>query len=55
VLAYRAVRDAYTRVAREGTSGYALRDLMAVYRELPGMAGLEELYDLERRTTEPGT
>ena len=55
VLAYAAVRDAYTRLRSEGTSGHAVRDLMAIYRELPGMAGLEELYDLERRTTEPGT
>lgn len=55
VLAYQAVRDAYTRLVREGTSGHSLKALMAVYRELPGMAGLEELYELERRTTEPGT
>jgi hypothetical protein len=32
-----------------------LKALMAVYRELPGMAGLEQLYELERRTTEPGS
>jgi hypothetical protein len=49
------VRDAYAALRRDGSSGHALRDLMTVYRELPGMAGLEELYDLERRTTEPGT
>ena len=55
VLAYAAVRDAYARLRSEGTSGHHLRDLMAIYKELPDMAGLEELYDLERRTTEPGT
>jgi methylisocitrate lyase len=55
VVAYRAMRDAYGALARDGSTGQTLRDLMAVYRELPAMAGLEELYDLERRTTEPGT
>jgi methylisocitrate lyase len=55
VLAYRAVRDAYRRYQAEGTTGHRVRELMDAYRELPGMAGLEALYDLERRTTEPGT
>jgi len=55
VLAYRAVRDAYRRYRAEGTSGHPLKELMSVYRELAPMAGLEPLYDLERRTTEPGT
>ncbi len=31
------------------------RAIMAGYRELPGLAGLDELYEIERRTTEPGT
>jgi 2-methylisocitrate lyase-like PEP mutase family enzyme len=55
VLAYRAVRDAYRRFRAEGTTGHAVKELMGVYRELAPMAGLEALYDLERRTTEPGT
>ena len=55
VLAYRAVRDAYRRYRTEGTSGHPVKELMSVYRELAPMAGLEPLYDLERRTTEPGT
>jgi len=55
VLAYRAVRDAYRRYRAEGTSGHPIKELMSVYRELAPMAGLEPLYDLERRTTEPGT
>lgn len=29
--------------------------IMAGYRALPGLAGLEKLYEIERRTTEPGT
>ena len=55
VLAYRAVRDAYRRYRAEGTTGHPVKELMGVYRELAPMAGLEALYDLERRTTEPGT
>jgi methylisocitrate lyase len=55
VLAYRAMRDAYRRFLAEGTAGHPVKELMAVYRELPAMAGLDALYDLERRTTEPGT
>ena len=55
VLAYRAVRDAFRRYQAEGTAGYPVKELMSVYRELAPMAGLEPLYDLERRTTEPGT
>jgi methylisocitrate lyase len=55
VLAYRAVRDAYRRFRSEGTTGHPVKELMSVYRELAPMAGLEALYDLERRTTEPGT
>ena len=49
-----AVRSAYERVAA-GEPGGDLTALMATYRELPGLAGLDELYDIERATTEPGT
>ena len=49
-----AVRAAYERVAA-GEPGGDLTALMATYRELPGLAGLDELYDIERATTEQGT
>ena len=49
-----AVRSAYERVAA-GEPGGDLEVLMATYRELPGLAGLDELFDIERATTEPGT
>jgi methylisocitrate lyase len=55
VAAFDAVRNVYKR-QREVTNGGAdLRERFALYRELPGVAGLEELYDIERATTEPGT
>ena len=53
-VAMAAVRDAYERVA-EGQPGGDLTALMATYRTLPELAGLEPLYDIERATTELGT
>ena len=53
-VAMAAVRAAYERVAA-GEPGGDLEELMATYRELPGLAGLDELFDIERATTEPGT
>lgn len=41
-----------------GVDGEATIDgaaIMARYRTLPELAGLDELYEIERRTTEPGT
>ena len=55
VVAYDAVRAAYASIAQSGGSGHDFKALMSTYRDLPTMAGLEELYDIERRTTEPGT
>ncbi len=49
-----AVRAAYERVAA-GEPGGDLTALMATNRELPTLAGLDALYDIERATTEPGT
>ena len=56
VLAHLTVRDAYQRaLAGVEPLDRSPADIMAGYRELPDAAGLEELYDIERRTTEPGT
>ena len=55
VVAFGAMRAAYKRTAETGTSGRDLKELLAIYHELPGLAGLEALYDIERATTEPGT
>jgi 2-methylisocitrate lyase-like PEP mutase family enzyme len=53
-VAMAAVTAAYERVAAGGTGG-DLTELMATYRGLPTLAGLDALYDIERATTEPGT
>lgn len=55
VLAHQAVEQAYRRVLADGDFGVSTREIMSGYRKLPGTAGLEELYDIERATTEPGT
>lgn len=55
VLAHRAVRQAYRRVLTVGDLGTTAAEVMSGYRTLPATAGLEELYDIERATTEPGT
>lgn len=53
-VAVAAVRAAYQRIAAGGAGG-DLDALMATYRDLPALAGLDALYDIERETTEPGT
>jgi methylisocitrate lyase len=56
VAAVDAVRALYERqLATLDTAGSDLRDRNRVYRGLAELAGLEELYDIERATTEPGT
>jgi len=55
VLAYEAMRKAYARFLEDGTVGRPSADVFAVYRELQDMAGMDELYAIEERTTErPG-
>ena len=54
VVAYEAIRQAYTSIASGGRSGRDFKALMSTYRDLPTLAGLEELYDSARTTTEPG-
>ena len=58
VLAHQVVEGFYRSVLAgvDGVSpSFDPREIMAGYRTLPGTAGLEELYDIERATTEPGT
>jgi 2-methylisocitrate lyase-like PEP mutase family enzyme len=55
VAIYEATKDLLERHARGEPSGLDLRELMAHYRELGTTAGFDELYDIERATTEPGT
>ena len=56
VAAVAAMRELYER--QLGTPDRAGDDLRArggTYRTLASLAGLDELYDIERATTEPGT
>ncbi len=56
LLAVKALRDAYASFAAAGGAGLEPGpEFWQAYRELADLAGLEELYDIERRTTERGT
>ena len=52
VAAYGAMRDAYRSIASSGASGREVGELMSLYREVQGMAGMDDLYAIEERTTE---
>ena len=52
VAAYGAMRDAYRQIAERGASGREVDELMSLYREVQQMAGMDELYAVEERTTE---
>ena len=52
VAAYGAMRDAYRQIAATGASGREVDELMSLYREVQDMAGMDELYAIEERTTE---
>ena len=52
VAAYGAMRDAYRNIASSGASGREVDELMSLYREVQGMAGMDDLYAIEERTTE---
>ena len=52
VAAYGAMRDAYRSIAAAGVSGREVDELMSLYREVQHMAGMDELYAIEERTTE---
>lgn len=51
VVAYGAMRGAYQAIAERQESGRPIEELMALYREVQEMAGMEELYAIEERTT----
>ena len=50
-----AIRTAYREQRDQGHTTVGLAHHLEVYNDLPRLAGLEELYDIERATTEPGT
>jgi len=52
VLAFEAVREAYGRFQRSGSTGADLARIFETYRELPEAAGLDQLYAIEDQTTE---
>jgi hypothetical protein len=52
VLAFQAVRDAYRQFQNSGSTGADTKSLFQIYRELPVVAGLDELYEIEDATTE---
>ncbi len=52
VAAYGAMRDAYRSIAEGSGSGREVDELMSLYREVQGMAGMDDLYAIEERTTE---
>jgi len=55
VLAFDAVRAAYEQFQSTGRTGTDYKSVLQIYRELPGVAGLDELYAIEDATTErPG-
>jgi methylisocitrate lyase len=55
-VAVDAVRQLYERqLADGGRAGDDIRNRSRVYHQLSGWAGLDELYDIERATTEAGT
>lgn len=53
--AFGALREAYTAQRSGRRSGRSAAESFAVYEELQHLAGFEELYDIERATTEPGS
>ena len=53
--AFGAVKEAYTRQRAGQVSSRAASDAFAIYEQLQHLAGFEELYAIERATTESGT
>ncbi len=52
---YRATKDLLERHHRGEPTGIDAAEVMKLYRELGTTGGFEELYDIERATTEAGT
>jgi methylisocitrate lyase len=55
VAIYQATKQLLERHGRGEGSGIDSKEVMALYRELGTTGGFDELYDIERATTEPGT
>ena len=55
VAIYQASKQLLERHGRGEGSGIDPKELMALYRELGTTGGFDELYDIERATTEPDT
>ncbi|MEV6900293.1 isocitrate lyase/phosphoenolpyruvate mutase family protein [Amycolatopsis sp. NPDC051372] len=53
--AFAALREAYERQRAGKPSGRPAAESFAIYESFQDFAGFEELYDIERATTEPGT
>lgn len=49
---YRAMKEAYSQIREHGAAGRPNDELMALYREIHEVAGMEFLYEIEARTTE---
>jgi 2-methylisocitrate lyase-like PEP mutase family enzyme len=52
VVAFDALREAYRRFRETGRTGVNGKSMFQTYRELPAVAGLDELYAIEDVTTE---
>jgi len=55
VAIFQATKQLFERHGRGEGSGIDPKELMALYRELGTTGGFDELYDIERATTEKGT
>jgi methylisocitrate lyase len=54
-VSFQAIREAYTRQQQGLPSGLPPKVAMHIFEELHELSGTEELYQIERETTEPGT
>lgn len=52
VLSLDAVRRAYASFMEHGSTGFDVSEVFRLYREIPELAGLPALYEIEDRTTE---
>jgi len=52
VIAVDAVQAAYSQFQQSGKTGLDSREIFNTYRQLPALAGLNELYEIEDQTTE---
>ena len=52
VIALDAVRSAYRQFQATGKTGFSTHKIFEIYRELPHLAGLDPLFEIEDQTTE---